>query len=205
MVNARLGGIASAKLLMYSMNMEELFKYGNAQDWEGLGKFLTEIALKLQREGAEALVICANTPHIAADIVQKNIPIPLIHIADETAKEIRKKGLGKVILLGTKITMEQEFFKNRLLNFGIEAIIPNEAEREFIQASIFAELGKNIFLPETKKKYLEIISRLQKSGGEGVILGCTEIPLLIKQEDCSIPAFDTTLIHSTAAIEFIFS
>src|ERR1041385_3347161 len=109
MVNARLGGIASAKILMYSMNMEELFKYGNANDWEGLGKFLTGIAAKLEQQGAEALVICANTPHIAAEFVQKNISIPLIHMADETAKEIKKKNLKRVILLGTKITMEQDF------------------------------------------------------------------------------------------------
>jgi aspartate racemase len=205
MVNARLGGIASAKLLLYSMNMEELFKFGNAQDWNGLGNFLADIANKLEREGAEALLLCANTPHIAADIVQKNISIPLIHIVDETAKEIKKKNLKKIILLGTKITMEQDFFKYRLKNFGIETIIPEDVDREFIQTSIFAELGKNIFLPETKKRYLEIIARLQKSGGEGVILGCTEIPLLIKQEDCSIPAFDTTLIHSTAAVEFMLA
>lgn len=202
MVNAKVGGIASAKLLLYSMNMEDLFKFGHANDWEGLGKFLSEIAKKLEREGAEALLLCANTPHIAADIVQKNISIPLIHIADETAKEIVKKKINKVILLGTKITMEQDFFKERLKKYGIETIIPEADDREFIQNSIFAELGKAVFLPETKKRYLEIIAKLQKQGGDGVILGCTEIPLLIKQEDCSIPSFDTTLIHATSAVEW---
>lgn len=205
MVNERLGGISSAKIVMYSMNMEDLFKYGNVQDWDGLANFLSEIARKVETAGAEALVLCANTPHIAADAVQKKINIPLIHIADETAKEIVQKKVSKVILLGTKITMEQDFFKNRLLKYGIETIIPEASDREFIQTSIFTELGKAIFKDDTRKKYLEIIGKLQNIGGEGVILGCTEIPMLIKQEDCSIPAFDTTLIHAKAAVEFALS
>ena len=202
MVNEKLGGINSQKILLYSMNMDDLFKFGNVNDWEGLGKFMTDIALKLQTAGAECIVICANTPHIVADLVQPRINIPLIHIADETAKEIVKKKLKKVILLGTKITMEQDFLKKRLLNYGIETIIPEGEDREFIHTSIFSELGKGIFSDETRKKYLHIINNLQKSGGEGVILGCTEIPMLIKPEDCSIPSFDTTLIHAKAAVEF---
>ena len=204
-VNDRLGGINSQKIILYSMNMEDLFKFASVNNWEGLGDYLTDIALKLQTAGVECIAICANTPHIAAHLVQPKIKIPIIHIVDETAKEILKNKIKKVILLGTKITMEQDFFKKRLLNFGIETIIPEEEDREFIHTSIFTELGKLILLPETKEKYLKIISKLQKIGGEGVILGCTEIPLLIKPEDCSIPSFDTTLIHSKAVVEFALS
>lgn len=185
--------------------MEDLFKFANAQDWEGLADFLTGIAKKLEAAGAEALVICANTPHIVADGVQQKINIPIIHIADETAKEIVMKKISKVILLGTKITMEHDFFKKRLLNHGIETIIPGEQDREFIHTSIFSELGKAIFRDETRNRYLEIINDLQRRGGEGVILGCTEIPMLIKQQDCAIPTFDTTLIHSKAAVDFCLS
>jgi aspartate racemase len=205
MVNEQLGGLASAKILMYSMNMEELFKFASASDWNGLALFLSGIAKKLESAGAEGLILCANTPHIVADEVQKSINIPLINIIDETSKEIAKQKINKVILLGTKITMEKDFFKDRLLRSGIETVIPEEADRDFIQASIFNELGKNIFSPETRQRYIEIIRKLQTNGAGGVILGCTEIPLLIKQEDCSIPAFDTTLIHAKAAVEFMLS
>ena len=128
MVNARLGGISSAKIVMYSMNMEDLFKFAGIKDWNGLADFISGIAKKLETAGAEALIICANTPHIVADEVQKNINIPLIHIADETAKAIVKKKINKVILLGTKITMEQDFFKQRLLKYGIETIIPEQED-----------------------------------------------------------------------------
>ena len=205
MVNDRLGGISSAKLLIYSMNMEDLFRFGNAHDWVGLSDFLSVIAKKLETGGAEALVLCANTPHIAADALQKQINIPLIHIVDETAKEIIKLKISKVILLGTKITMEQDFFRNGLLKYGIETLIPEAEEREYIHTSIFNELGKGIFKDETRRKYLEIISKLQTQGATGVILGCTEIPMLIKQQDCPIKTFDTTLIHAKAAVEFAFA
>lgn len=202
MVNEKLGGVSSAKLFLYSLDMEVLLKFGSTNDWKGLANFLSAIAKKLETAGAEAIIICANTPHIVADVIQQNIKIPIIHIAEETAKEIVKHQIKTVALLGTKITMEQNFFKKRLLKYGIESIVPEEADREFIHTSIFAELGKGIFSSETKKKYLDIISKLQSSGAEGVILGCTEIPMLIKQEDCAINFFDTTLIHAKAAVEF---
>jgi aspartate racemase len=185
--------------------MEDLFRFGNANDWNGLADFLFEIANKLEKAGAEAIVICANTPHIAAELLQPRINIPIIHIAEETAKEIVKQKINKVILLGTKFTMEQDFFKKILAKYGIEALIPEESDREFIHTSIFSELGKNIIKESTREKYLEIISSLQNRGAQGVILGCTEIPLLIKQEDCPIKTFDTTLIHAKAAVEFALS
>jgi len=205
MVNERLGGISSAELLLYSINMEEFKKLGDAGDWNAVGNFLSSIAKKLEAAGAEAIVICANTPHIVADLIQPAVSIPIIHIAEATAKEIEKNKINKVGLLGTKFTMEQDFFKKILLKHGIESIVPDEKEREFIHTSIFTELGKGIFTDETKKKYLEIIFNLQNQGAKGVILGCTEIPMLIKPEDCSIKTFDTTLIHSRATVEFIFS
>lgn len=202
MTSERLGGLNAAKLFMYSMNMEEFNKFVTAGDWDGVAGFLTAIAQKLESAGADAIVICANTPHLVADQIQRGIRIPIIHIAEETAKEVVRKKIGKVILLGTKFTMEHGFYKQILLNHGIHCIIPDAADREFIHNSIFNELGKGIFKAETKERYLEIIARLSTQNPRGVILGCTEIPLLIKQGDCTITIFDTTLIHARAAVDF---
>lgn len=205
LTNERLGGVSSANLLLHSLNMEDFVTFGKANDWNGLADYLSGIATQLQKAGAEAIVICANTPHIVADQVQQRLTIPIIHIAEVTAKEIVKQKINKVILLGTKFTMEKHFFKNILLKYDIETIIPDSKDREFIHDSIFTELGKGIIKAETKGKYLEIISKLQAEGAQGVILGCTEIPLLVKQEDCTIYAFDTALIHAKAAVDFAFS
>jgi aspartate racemase len=160
---------------------------------------------KLISGGAEGIVLCANTMHLLADRISEKITIPIIHIAEATADEIRKKDINTIALLGTKFTMEEDFFKLKLAEKGIETIIPDEADRNFIHNSIFNELAKDIINPDTKKRYISIIDKLVSTGAEGVILGCTEIPLLIKQEDVSIPAFDTTLIHSKAAVEFALS
>jgi aspartate racemase len=139
---------------------------------------------------------------MVADIVQQNIRIPVIHIAEVTATEIKRKGIQKIGMLGTKATMEKEFFRNKLAQQKIEMLIPDSAEREFIHASIFGELTKGIFAAATKAKYLGAINRLISAGAEGIIFGCTEIPLLIKQQDCPVPVFDTTLIHANAAADF---
>jgi aspartate racemase len=202
MTNERLGGLNAAKLFLYSVNMEEFHKLFTAGDWDRVVSLMTGIAQLLESVGAEAIVICANTPHLVADIIQRGIRIPIIHIAEETAKEITRNKIDKVILLGTKFTMEHEFFKKILLKHGIEAIIPEADERNFIHTTIFAELGKGIFKAETKARYLEIIHKLATPDIKGVILGCTEIPLLIKQSDCTITTFDTTLIHARAAVDF---
>ena len=201
-VNEKLGGLNSAKLFMYSLNLEEFKPSADSGRLKEMTTTLITIADKLQQAGAECIIICANTPHIMADQVQSNINIPLIHIAEVTAKEIKNRALNKVGLLGTKVTMEQNFFRDKLLDQEIETIIPGEEDREFIHASIINELGKGIFLEETKLKYLEIIQRLIEHGAQGIILGCTEIPMLIKQEDCAVPVFDTTLIHAAAAVKF---
>ncbi|MEP6806386.1 MAG: amino acid racemase, partial [Flavobacterium sp.] len=152
------------------------------------------------------IVLCANTMHFIADKLEAAIDLPIIHIATATAIEIEKQGLKKVGLLGTKFTMELDFFKDKLIAKGIEAIIPtSEADKDFIHTTIFEELGKGIVTDETKKRYLAIAKQLIKEGAEGIILGCTEIPLVIKPEDLSVPVFDTALIHSNAAVDFQLS
>jgi len=192
----------SAKILLYSLNFEELKTLFEANDWERVAEVLTEIANNLEAAGAQAIVLCSNTTHIPADEIRRRINIPLIHIADATAREINKLNLKKVALLGTRFTMDSDYYSEKLGQYGIETIVPNAEEREFINSSIFNELGKNIFTDETRRKYLEIIRNLNERGAEGVIFGCTEIPMLIKLENCPIPSFDTTLIHARAAVEY---
>jgi aspartate racemase len=201
-INERLGGSNSAKILLYSVNFDELQPPANWEGWIKTAETLTGISNKLINAGADCIVICSNTPHIIADLVQQNISVPLINIAEETSKEIGRKKLNTVGLLGTKFTMEQAFFKDQLSKKNITALIPDEAEREFIHTSIYTEFGKGIFKKETKTKYLQIIDDLKNKGAEGIIFGCTEIPLLIQQEECPLPIFNTTLIHSTAAVDF---
>jgi aspartate racemase len=203
--NDRLGGLECARLMLYSLNFGEFMKFVNADDWDSAAQFLAAIAVKLEKAGAEAIVLCANTTHLTAETVQQSIGIPILHIVDAVATEISKLGLRKVGLLGTRFTMERDFFSGRLNKFNIEALIPDEKGREFVHASIYNELGKNIFLDETKKRYLQIIEELRAKGAEGVILGCTEIPLLIKQTDCTVPVLDTTFIHAKYAVDFALS
>ena len=200
--NERRGGLNYAEILLYSVNFNDVKSLADAGDWESLGKLLSGIARKLENAGAEAILLCANTIHIVAERVEENITIPLVHIVDATAREILAQGLRKVALLGTKFTMDNDFYRDRLARFEIETIIPNDAQRDFIHWSIFEELGKDIFTAETKQKYLEIIENLGKRGAEGVIFGCTEIPMLLKPEDCPIPSFDTTFLHARSAVEF---
>ncbi len=202
LTNERLGGLNSAKILLYSLNFEEFKPPADPAGWGVVAEMLTRIARRLENAGADCLLLCANTPHMAADEVQKGIGIPLINIAVETARVIRKKGIRKVGLLGTKFTMELPFFKQKLASDGIETLIPNDADRDFVHTSIYAELGKGIFTSETKKRYLQIIDSLGANGAGGVILGCTEIPLLLQQSDCTLPVFDTTVIHSRASVDF---
>lgn len=202
LANETRGGLNFAQILLYSVSFNDVKTLADASDWQTLGEMFSRIAETLENAGAEAIVLCANTAHIVADKVAANIKIPLISIVEATAKEILKQNLKKVILLGTKFTMENDFYKEGLAKYEIEAIIPNDEERDFIHASIFEELGKNIFTDQTKQKYLEIIANLHARGAEGVIFGCTEIPMLLKPEDCPIPSFDTTLIHARAAVDF---
>jgi aspartate racemase len=204
-ISERTGGTEFAMCILYSFNFTDIRKLTEADDWDSILKLVTNACRKLEQSGAEAIVLCANTMHHIADRLQKNINIPIIHIAEATAYEIKKKNLKKAALLGTRFTMEFSFYKTILTNHNIETIIPDEVDRKFIHSTIFDELGKNILKPETKDHYISIIDGLVKQGAEGVILGCTEIPLLIKQEDLGIPAFDTTKIHADAAVDFALS
>lgn len=205
MVNERLGGVHAGKIIMYSVNFGEIKTLTEEGRWDEIAKMIGAIAQKLEQAGADCILIGANTMHKIAGEIQQTINIPVIHIAEVTAIQIKKQQLKKVALLGTKYTMQLDFYKNKLAAQGITTIIPGEQEIEFINTAIYTEMGKGIFLPATKEKLLDIISKLIRQGAEGIILGCTEIPLLIKQEDCSVPVFDTTKIHSTAAVEFALS
>ena len=201
----RSGGANSSKLLLYSVDFGEFKNFIESDDWEQIAEVLSGVAKRLEAAGADCIVLCSNTSHLVADTIQQHIGIPILHIVDATAKEILRREIKQVGLLGTKFTMEKDFFKEKLLPYGIETLIPEAADRDFIHTSIFSELGKNIFSRETKQRYLEIIERLRLRGAEGVILGCTEIPMLIKPEDCNVATFDTTLIHAKYAVDFAFS
>lgn len=202
MINERLGGVHSCKLLMSSVDFAEVKELTFNDDWDGLAGLMIDSARKLEQAGADGILICANTMHHIADKVQAAIHVPLIHIAGATGDAINQKGLNKVALLGTKYTMLFDFYKDKLAEKSIASIIPGEEDIEYINEAIYNEMGKGIFLPERKARVIEIINQLAQEGAEGVILGCTELPILIKQEDVSIPVFDTTLIHVTAAVEF---
>ncbi|RPI14475.1 MAG: aspartate/glutamate racemase family protein [Ignavibacteriae bacterium] len=204
-VNEKLGGDNSAKILLYSLNFAEIKKLIDDDNWKDVSTRYCMISKKLESAGADCIIFCANTAHIIADDVRKAVNIPLIHIAEETANAIKRNKLKKIGLLGTRYTMESDFYKSILSKCNIETLIPDKDDREFIQHTIFDELGKEIFLPESKARYIEIINKLIQQGAEGVILGCTEIPLLIKQDDCPVPVFDTTMIHANAAVEFVVS
>src|ERR1039457_6175233 len=175
LTNERLGGIHSAKLILYSLNFNDYKELQDKDDWIAIENMFSDMSRKLENAGADCLVICTNTPHLIADKIRQKIKIPLIHIAEETAKEIVRQKINKVALLGTKFTMENSFFKDKLSNLGIEPIIPGREDRDFIHASIFNEFTKGIYKKETKEKYLDIIEKLHKDGAQGIIFGCTEI------------------------------
>jgi aspartate racemase len=201
-VNEKIGGVASSRMILHSVNYADIKKNNDSGDTEATYNILLPACEHMKNGGAEGIVLCANTMHMFAERLEKQINLPVIHIAKATADAIQKKNLKKVVLLGTKFTMEMDFFKDKLRAKNIEVIIPDETDRTFIHKSIFDELGKGIFLPETKAGYQSIVQKAIEQGAEGVILGCTEIPLLIKQSDLTIPAFDTTKIHSDAAVNF---
>ncbi|MBX7150804.1 aspartate/glutamate racemase family protein [bacterium] len=202
LTNERLGKLHSAKIFLYSIDFDEFKTLADQNAWPEIAKMFINGAQRLEKAGSDCIVLCSNTTHIIADDVQQSIAIPLIHIVDATATAIGEKQINTVGLLGTKFTMEHSFFAERLKSLDIEPIIPNASERKFIHESIFSELTKNIFKPETKKFYLTIIQRLINEGAQGIIFGCTEIPLLIKPEECSVPIFDTTIIHARSAVNF---
>ncbi|WP_299665371.1 aspartate/glutamate racemase family protein [uncultured Polaribacter sp.] len=199
---SKLGEKHSAAILINTLDFGEVSQLQSAGKWDLLNEMMANAGKSLENAGATCILICANTMHLCIDAVRKVVKIPVIHIAEATAKEITNQKLKKVALLGTKYTMEKDFFKEILISFGIEVIIPNAEDREEIHGVIYDELSKGEFNATSKENYINIINRQIKNGAEGIILGCTEIPLLIQQEDVSAPIFDTTKIHATAAFEF---
>ncbi|EDP94917.1 aspartate/glutamate racemase family protein [Kordia algicida OT-1] len=195
----------AAKCIINSVDFGEIQKLQHDGRWDLLDDIMAETAKSLEKAGAECILICANTMHLTIDAVRKSVSIPVIHIAEATAEKILEKKLNTIALLGTKYTMEKDFYKAVLASFGIKTLIPNEAEREEVHRVIYEELSKGMLKESSREAYVNIIERLQKEGAEGVILGCTEIPLLIQQEDVAIPVFDTTTIHATKAMELALS
>lgn len=198
-IKERLGGFHSAKILLYSVDFAEIEAYQASGAWDKSAEALAEAAERLERAGADFIVICTNTMHKVAPQMAEHIRIPILHIAEATAEELNKQGVRRVALLGTKYTMTQDFYKNKLVEAGIEVLIPEAAEVETINQIIYDELCLGKILPQSKKRYLEIIDKLSARGAEGVILGCTEIGLLIGQADTALPVFDTTQIHARQA------
>ena len=199
----KLGGLHSAKCIMYSVDFEEIEALQHENKWEELTNIMVNTAEKLKNSGADFIVICTNTMHKMASDIQNRVDIKVLHIAEVTGEEIIKKRMKKVGLLGTKFTMEGDFYKKVLKDkFNIDVVIPDEDEREFVHQVIYKELCKGVISESSKDKYIKIINNLALKGAEGIILGCTEIPLLIKQEDVNISVFDTTTIHAISAVEF---
>jgi aspartate racemase len=202
-VKEKLGGLHSARCVMYSVDFAEIELLQRQARWQAAAQQLIAAAQSVERAGADFVVLCTNTMHKSAADIQANITIPLLHIADATAQKISAVGMRKVGLLGTRFTMEEDFYTGRLRRqHGLEVIIPEAEEREVIHRVIYDELVLGEIRPESKAHYLRIIGRLIQSGAEGIILGCTEIGLLIHDEDSQVPLFDTARIHAVAAVEY---
>jgi aspartate racemase len=198
-----LRGSHSSKCLMYSFDFHEIEELQNKNSWEELTEEMVLQAENLKKAGADFIVICTNTMHIMAPDIEKRTGLKVLHIADVTGEEIKRKSIGKVALLGTKFTMEGTFYKKVLKDkHNIDVVIPNDEDREVIHNIIYNELVRGVIGDDSRQKYIKIIDKLIDKGAEGVVLGCTEIPLLIKQKDVSIPIFNTTEIHSKAAVRY---
>jgi aspartate racemase len=202
-VPARLGRSHSAKIILYSLDFQELVDLNESDHPEKAAELVLDAAVKVAKAGADYLMLCANTLHQYVPLILGKVNLPIIHIAEATAVKIKEKGLKKVGLLGTKITMEKDFYKDILLKHGIESLIPEAQEREFIQNAIYKEFSLGIFTDTAKNRLLFIMNKLKEAGAEGMILGCTELPLIIKKEDFDQPLFDTLDIHIQAGIETI--
>jgi len=205
-VQERLGGSHSAELLMLSVDFAPVEELQNRGEWEAMGQLMAGAARTLERGGAEAIVICANTMHRLAGDVTAAVKIPLIHIADAAAAAVKARGLKTVGLLGTRYTMEMDFYRGRLeAPHGLSVLVPDEPGRTTVHDVIYRELGRGLVRDESRRRYLEIIEDLVRRGAQGVILGCTEIPMLIRPEDSPVPVFDTTALHAAAAVDFALS
>ncbi len=201
-VKKTLGGLHSAKIVLYSVDFAEIEECQAKGDWDKSAQILTNASKKLELAGADCIAICTNTMHKIAPQIEKEISIPIIHIAQATADEIKNAKLKTIALLGTKYTMTQDFYKQKLIDNNIEVIIPNAEQIEIVNSIIYEELCLGKIKEESKQKYIEIIKSLQERGAQGVILGCTEIGLLIQREDTSMPVFDTAEIHAQALAQW---
>ena len=198
-IKEKLGGLHSAKCILYSVDFQEIEECQANGNWEKSGEILGEAANNLEKAGADFIVICTNTMHKVVNQIKEKISIPILHIAEMTAEKILEKGLKNIALLGTKYTMEQDFYKSKLIEKGINVIIPDKNDIEIINKVIYDELCLGIINSNSKKKFLEIVDKLRSKGAEGIILGCTEIGLLIKNADTDVPLFDTAIIHAEQA------
>ncbi len=202
-VRDRLGGLHSAQSLMYSVEFAEVEALQHRGDWPRLTALMVDAAQRLERGGADFLVLCTNTMHKMADDMQRGVAIPLLHIADATAAEVKGRGLSKVGLLGTRFTMEEDFYRGRLAErHGLEVLIPSEAEREIVDRVIYEELCAGKIVAASREDYRRVMAHLAEQGAQGIVLGCTEIGLLVGDEDSPVPLFDTTRIHAVAAAEY---
>ncbi len=202
-VVTKLGGLHSAQCLMYSVDFQEIETLQHQNRWDKLTDMMVAAAARLKNGGADFVVICTNTMHKMANDIEARAGIKVLHIAEVTGRAIVQEGMKKIGLLGTKFTMEQDFYRQVLKEkFDMTVVIPDEAEREFIHHVIFNELCKGVIRPDSRAKFISIIHKLAANGAEGIVLGCTEIPLLIKQADVEIPVFDTTRLHTVAAVEY---
>jgi aspartate racemase len=201
-VNEKLGGLNFAECLIYSLNFGDI----QSISWVNSYELLLNACESLKGAGVDGIVLCANTAHLFADELQEKIQLPIINIGAETAKAVNKQGYKKVGLLGTKFTMEMDFYRKKLEAYGLEVLTPAKQEtRDYIQHTVKEELGIGFINPETKKNYITVVNELIENGAECIILGCTEIPMLISQDDFEIPVFDTTKIHSQAIVDYILS
>ncbi len=200
-VRERLGGLHSARLCLYSVEFGEVESLMAAGKWDEVSRILSESSLKLEAAGADFILICTNTMHKLAPEIQKSISVPILHIADAAAEALSADGVKCAGLLGTRPTMEQEFCRERISRQGIKIITPSQPEMDIVHNVIFSELCAGIFRKESRQKFLDIIDSMADEGAEGIILGCTEIPLLVKQEHTSLKLYDTTELHSLAAVE----
>jgi len=202
-VKERLGGLHSAKCVLFSVDFHDIETLQYQNQWDEAGRLLADAAGKVEKGGADFFIICTNTMHKLADFVQQHVQIPLLHIADPTAKKIKAAGIQKIALLGTRFTMMEDFYKGKLVrDHGLTVIIPSDAEMDIIHKVIYDELCLGIVKDSSRDQYTEIIDHLVKRGAESIILGCTEIGLLIKKGDSQIPVFDTTVIHAEAAVDY---
>lgn len=204
-IQSHLGGFHSAQIVLYSVDFHTIESFQRHHHWTEAGTYLAEIAKKLENADADVIALCTNTMHKVADQIQHDLSVPFLHIADATIAEILRQGLTKIALLGTIFTMEQEFYHSRFKQQGIELIVLDESDRQIINQIIYSELCKGVVLNQSKQQYLNIIARAVNAGAQGVILGCTEIGLLIDQQDLNIRVFDTVEIHIRTLLEFVLN